>query len=89
MKEDYVISLENKEGDYISLGGGLLEEIYFPEVPLGGEKIILHDSPKLIEYFKKRASPVEELQRRFSERTYVIKEIIFGEKSFISAVEEN
>ena len=89
MKEDYVISLQNKEGDYISLEGELLNEINFPRIPLGGEKIVLHNSPTLIEYFKRRASPFEELQKRFSERTYVIKEIRFVEKSFITAIEEN
>jgi hypothetical protein len=89
MNKDYVISLENKEGDYISLEGEILEEIYFPKVPLGGEQIFLHNSPTLIDYFKKRASPVEELQRRFSERTYVIKEVRFGQKNFITAIEKN
>jgi hypothetical protein len=86
--EDYVLLLENKEGDIITLEEIVTKEIPFPKIPAGGEKIILHDSPTLIEYFRVRASPVEELQKRFSERTYVIKEIRFEEKILISAIEE-
>jgi hypothetical protein len=86
--EKYVLMLKNKIGEVISLEGIALTGVHFPEVPLGGEKITLHDSPELIEYFKKRASPFEELQKRFSERTYVIKGIKFGERNIISAVEE-
>jgi len=87
--EDYILLLENKNGETIFLEGIILNEIHFPRLPFGGEKIILHNSSTLIENYKKRASPFEGLQKRFSERTYIIKEINFGEKSLIKAVEEN
>jgi hypothetical protein len=88
-KEIYILFLENREGDSIFLEGKVLDAIHFPFVPLGGEKIILYDSPSLFDYFKMRANPAEELQRRFSERTYTIKESKFeDEKILITAIEE-
>jgi hypothetical protein len=87
--EGYIIFLENKNGDTIALEEIVTKEIHFPKIPIGGEKIILNDFPKLIEYFKSRASPFEELQKRFSNKTYIIKEIKFGEKNFITAIEEH
>jgi len=86
--DNYIISLENKNGDYISLEGVLIKGVDFPEFPLGEEKIILHNSPSLIENYKKRSS-LEELQKRFSERAYIIKNIKFEkEKILINAIEE-
>ena len=88
MNENYILLLENKEGDNICLEGKVLEEINFPKLPLGGEKIILEEVPELIEYFRKRAFPVEELQRRFSNKTYVIEKITFDKDIFITANEK-
>lgn len=88
MKEDYVLRIENKEGDSFALESRILEEINFPELPIGGEKIFIKDSPKLIDYYNSRTSPVEEMQKRFSNRTYTIKRIKFEEKTYITAIEE-
>ncbi len=87
--ENYVLYLETKRGDCFSLEGIALKGIKFPELPLGGEKIVVNDSPELLEYYKKRASPFEELQKRFSNKTYVIKEIRFGERNVIFAFESD
>ncbi len=86
--EDYVLYIENKRGDSFSLEGIALKGINFPELPLGGEKIIVNDSPELIDYYKMRTSSIEELQKRFSNRTYIIKEIRFDEKIYLTAIEE-
>jgi len=87
--DEYVLRIENKEGDSFALENRILEEINFPkQLPIGGEKIFIKDSPKLIDYYKSRTSPVEEMQKRFSNRTYIIKEIKFEEKIYITAIEE-
>jgi hypothetical protein len=86
--EDYVLRIENKEGDSFTLEREILEEINFPkQLPKGGERIFIKDSPTLIEYYKSRVSPVEEMQKRFSNRTYIIKWINFEEKTYITAIE--
>ncbi len=85
--ESYHLSLENSRGELFSFYGKVMESISFPKLPLGGERIFLKDSPELFEYFKMRASPWEELQKRFSNRTYKIEEINFGDVTVIKAKE--
>ena len=87
--EIYHLSFENSRGELFSFYGKVLESISFPKLPLGGEKVFIKDSPELFEYFKMRASPWEELQKRFSNRTYEIEEINFDEVIVIKAKEIN
>ena len=86
--ESYHLSLENRDGELFSLDGKILDSISFPRPPLGGEKISIKDSEELLEYFKMRAAPVEELQKRFSNRTYIVTKIIFGDEIVIRTKED-